>query len=249
MEHKALPLAEFKIDAGTGEFSGYGSTFGNADAGGDIVVRGAFAKAIPDFLRDGFISWSHDWGVPVAMPTKAHEDSHGLFLAGVFHSTPEAQTARTIAAERLAAGKRMGLSIGYGIEEEEASPKGRLLKVIYPLYEVGFVTVPMNREANLSAVKGEITPPELRGLDPDAGASLADAVTRFLGDADALSARFDAMTDQRAKAGRLLSAANRTRLAEIRGAIDAILVETDPAKSARSLAALVEEARFLGVPL
>lgn len=153
-ERKAFNFAEFKVDAGSGEFSGYGSIFGNLDAGGDVVVPGAFAKAIPDFLRDGFISWSHDWAMPVAMPKGAHEDQRGLFLAGKFHSTPDGQQARTIAAERAAEGLTMGLSIGYGVEEEEWGPKGRLLKVINPLYEVGLVMVPMNREAGVVAVKG-----------------------------------------------------------------------------------------------
>ncbi len=153
MERKALSLAEFKIDAGSGEFSGYGSVFGNVDGGGDIVSPGAFSKAIPAFLKDGFISWSHDWSMPVAMPTDAREDDRGLFIAGRFHSTPDGQQARTIAAERATSGLSMGLSIGYGVEEEEWGPKGRLLKVINPLYEVGLVMVPMNREANLVAVK------------------------------------------------------------------------------------------------
>lgn len=357
MEHKTVELAEFKVDASTGEFSGYGSVFNNLDAGGDIVMPGAFAKAIPDFLRDGFISWSHDWGQPVAYPTHAAEDKVGLALRGVFHSTPEAQRARTIAAERQAAGKRMGLSIGYAVEEENFGPKGRELKVINPLYEVAFVTVPMNREANLTAVKsakraiaahstetyegtwdgpanearlpseaaalrsahawvdadgdadakasykfihhtvdadgnvgganltacsagiavlnggrggahipdadragvwrhlarhlrdGDQEPPELRGLTPDAGVSLAESVARFLGDGEALTARFASMAELREKEGRVLSAANRRRLSELRDAIDVLLTETDPDKSASSLLALVEEARFLGVQI
>lgn len=153
MERKAFSLAEFKVDADSGEFSGYGSVFGNVDAGGDTVVPGAFTKAIPAFLKDGFISWSHDWSMPVAMPKAAHEDQRGLFVAGQFHSTPDGQQARTIAAERAAAGLSMGLSIGYGVEAEEWGPAGRLLKVINPLYEIGLVMVPMNREAGVVAVK------------------------------------------------------------------------------------------------
>jgi hypothetical protein len=153
IERKTVAMTEFKVDATSGEFEGYASVFGNVDAGGDTVVKGAFTKALPDFLRDGFISWSHDWGQPIAYPTTAEEDRTGLLLAGAFHSTPEAQRARTISSERLAAGKRMGLSIGYAVEEEEWGKTGRLLKVINPLFEVGFVTVPMNRDANLAAVK------------------------------------------------------------------------------------------------
>jgi HK97 family phage prohead protease len=253
LEHKSVELADLKIDSRSGEFSGYASIFGNIDGGGDIVVPGAFKKSLPAFLQDGFISWSHDWAEPIAMPTKAYEDKVGLVLAGTFHSTPEAQRARTISAERLAAGKRMGLSIGYGVEEEEFSPKGRLLKVINPLYEVGFVTVPMNREANLSAVKaangGNAGTVELRDLALDSGTSLAESVARFLGDGEALLKQFQAMADLRQKEGRTLSTANRRRLAELRDAIDGILAETDPDKSANSVLAVLERARSLGMTL
>lgn len=96
---------------------------------------------------------------------------------------------------------------------------------------------------------GDREPPELRSLIPDAGVSLADSVARFLGDGEALALRFAAMADARAKEGRVLSAANRQRLAEIREQIDAILAETDPDKSARAVLVLLEEARFLGVPI
>jgi len=171
MEHKAFPLAAFKVDASSGEFSGYASVFGNEDAGGDIVEPGAFTKAIPAFLRDGFISWSHDWATPIALPTDAREDERGLLLSGRFHSTPTAQEARTIAAERAAAGKRTGLSVGYGVEDWTVDKQGRRrLKVINPLYEVGFVMVPMNREANLAAVKAAKAAIAPHSTATDAGA-------------------------------------------------------------------------------
>jgi len=356
MERKTVDFAELKVDAASGEFEGYASVFGNLDAGGDIIERGAFKKAIPAFLRDGFFSWSHDWAEPIGMPRQAREDDHGLWIAGEFHSTPEGQRARTIAYERRRAGKRTGLSIGYGVEDQEISSDGiRHLKTINPLYEVGFVMVPMNREANLAAVKAakaaitphststyggawdgpanearlpssraalraahawadpdgdpetkatykfihhtvsengdvgaasttaasagiavlnggrggadipdadregvwrhlaghlrdaDLEPPELRGVMPDAGISLAESVARFLGDGEALSARLSQMAALRQKEGRVLSAANRRRLAELRDSIEQILADTDPDKSFDAVAALLEEAVFLGV--
>jgi hypothetical protein len=101
-------------------------------------------------------------------------------------------------------------------------------------------------------------PPELSELALDAGASLADALARFLGDGTVLGARLRAMADQRAKEGRVLSAANRERIASLRSALaavmadlDALLAETEPPKArlAREAAALAELARFYGVPL
>jgi Escherichia/Staphylococcus phage prohead protease len=255
MEHKAVPYAEFKVDS-SGEFSGYASIFGTVDRGKDIVVKGAYDKALPAFLKDGFISWSHDWGNPIAMPTEAYEDDKGLFLAGRFHSTPSAQEARTIASERAIAGKRTGLSIGYDVEDFSFDRKGnRLLKIINPLFEVGFVMAPMHREANLAAVKaadGDTSDPSLEAKDMDA------TVARILGDSASVVTEYRKRIDLRLKEGRFLSTANRQRLADIREALDKILAETDRIAADDSgkggvpppaVLAVLERARFLGIEL
>jgi Escherichia/Staphylococcus phage prohead protease len=260
MEHKAVPFAEFKVDATSGEFSGYASIFGTVDRGGDIVIAGAYKKALPAFLKDGFISWSHDWGNPIAMPIEAHEDDKGLFLAGRFHSTPTAQEARTIATERASAGKRTGLSIGYGLEDYSFDRKGnRLLKIINPLFEVGFVMAPMHREANLAAVKAADGEVELNGLSPDAGDSMEATVARILGDGDSVVREFRKRLDLRLKEGRTLSAANRQRIADIREALDKILADNDRVAEAVAdetgkgtpldVQIVLERARLLGIRL
>src|SRR4051812_19760849 len=247
IERKTFNLAEFKIDAGAGSFEGYASIFGNVDDGGDVVMPGAFTKAIPDFLRDGFLSWSHDWTMPVAMPTMAREDTQGLYIAGEFHSTAAAQDARTIAAERVAKGLRMGLSIGYGIEDSAMAGNTRQLKTLYPLYETGLVLVPMNREANMTTVKGLADT-----------ASLPASVGRILDDLPGIVTRLSGMADQRVKDGRVLSASNRALIRELLDTISAAsgplgdlldATEPDKGKAVLQIAALLEEARFLGVPV
>jgi HK97 family phage prohead protease len=149
--------AGFKLLAdedGPGGFEGYASTFGNKDRAGEIVVKGAFQKSLDRFKSDGFIAIGHDWGgLPVATVTEAYEDEKGLFIKGEFHSTKEAQDARTVMQERLARGKSVGLSIGYEVKDAEQTAKGRLLKEI-ELYETSIVTVPCNPEANATEAKG-----------------------------------------------------------------------------------------------
>jgi HK97 family phage prohead protease len=151
---KTFVFEKASIDA-AGTFDGYGAIFNNLDDGGDIIKPGFFADVLDDFLREGFMSWGHDWLVPCAMPTKASEDEVGLAIAGRFHSDPESQRYRTIAAERLANGQTMGLSIGYEIAPGGArqTSQGRLLLKASRLFEVGFVMVPMNREAGATDVK------------------------------------------------------------------------------------------------
>lgn len=138
---------------GPGSFEGYASTFGNKDYAGEIVVKGAFVKCLDRFKADGFIAVGHDWeGLPVATVTEAKEDSVGLWVKGEFHSTPEAQSARTVMKERLDRGKSVGLSIGYEVKDAEMTAKGRLLKEL-ELFEFSIVTVPCNPLAGATGAK------------------------------------------------------------------------------------------------
>lgn len=151
---KTFVLTKAAIDA-AGTLTGYGAMFGNRDDGGDIIVKGFFAGVLDDFLREGFISWGHDWNVPCAMPTKAVEDDYGLAIEATFHSDPESQRYRTIAAERLANGHTMGLSIGYEIAAGGArqTTGARYLTKAERLFEVALAMVPMNRAAGATDVK------------------------------------------------------------------------------------------------
>lgn len=148
---------ELKLyDEGSGSFSGYASTFGNLDRANEIVCKGAFAKTLEEFKASGFVAVGHDWGaLPVATIKDAREDDRGLFIVAEFHSTPEAQQARTVVKERLERGKSCGLSIGYTVDRDERGEKGeRLLKEL-TLFEASLVTVPCNPQANATGVKGE----------------------------------------------------------------------------------------------
>jgi HK97 family phage prohead protease len=153
LERKIVLLKDAKV-SDTGLLEGYGAVYGNVDDGGDEILAGALAPALPGFLKSGFVSWGHDWTVPVAMPKSATEDEHGTYIAAQFHSTPTAQEKRTITRERLENGLSMGLSIGYGDIEAKRLPDRRQISSINKLYEVGLVMVPMNAEAGVANVKG-----------------------------------------------------------------------------------------------
>ena len=115
-ERKFIDLKDLKMsDAGTGSVEGYRSVFGELDEGGDIVVKGAFADCMNEYLASGFSAHSHDWKFTEAVgyPVEAREDDYGWWVKSEFHSTQTAQDARTIASERKAAGKQVGFSFGY----------------------------------------------------------------------------------------------------------------------------------------
>lgn len=205
MELERKQFAEVKFSGmdgtGAGEFSGYASVAGVLDSGGDIVEHGAFLADLPDFLEHGFIGLGHNWeGLAIGTVADAHEDEHGLFLKGEYHTTAEAQQARQVAVERMQRGKSVGLSIGFKINANGASMDDeghRHLKSV-KLYEVSQVNVPMLRPAGIASVKS--------------GTPFSEHGERVLLDLADYVARAQDRLELSAKEGRQLSAANRQKL-------------------------------------
>jgi Escherichia/Staphylococcus phage prohead protease len=161
LQHKECLDAEFKIldDDPMGSFSGYASIFGNTDRQNEVVVKGAFASTLPAFLKDGFGALNHEWSaLPIATISEAREDDRGLWVKGQFHSTTDAQTARTVVRERLERGKSVGMSIGYKVKDDEFKDGARFLKDL-DLFEISLVSVPANAEALVVGIKSDPPPP------------------------------------------------------------------------------------------
>lgn len=123
------------------EFSGYGSVFGNEDLGGDVIMRGAFAKSLKakkEQLPQMF--WAHD---PSRVPGKwleMSEDKHGLAVKGVLADTPLGNEIHTLLKMEAV----RGLSIGFVTKQQEFEEDGtRLIKEV-DLWEVSIVSLPMN---------------------------------------------------------------------------------------------------------
>ena len=53
-------------------FEGYGSTFGNVDRGGDVVVQGAFKQSL--MKQKPVMLWQHDRGEPIGVFAEIYED-------------------------------------------------------------------------------------------------------------------------------------------------------------------------------
>lgn len=143
-----------KVSADGGQFSGYASTFGNVDAGGDRVLAGAFLATLPTFQRRGLVTLNHDLSRIVGYPLAIAEDTRGLFLVGATHDTPAGQEARSIMVERQAAGLvPFGLSIGYRAIRSRPAPGGVRELVEVELYEIELTPLPMNAQATVGAAK------------------------------------------------------------------------------------------------
>jgi HK97 family phage prohead protease len=186
MERKFTSLKDLKVlDDGPGTIEGYRSVFGVIDEGGDIVVKGAFAETLSDYLHSGFTAQAHDWDFKeaVGFPVDSYEDDHGWFVKSQFHSTPDAQAIRTKAKERMDAGKQVSFSFGYApkkytyieakdyekelpnfikpellpamLKKAQEFNRIRVLKAVEAI-EDSIVTAPMNKRAAATGVKSEI---------------------------------------------------------------------------------------------
>lgn len=263
MLRKVLEQAQLKISQdGTGSVEGYASTFQNWDRVGERPVKGAFLASLPGFLKDGFIAYSHQWGMlPVATVKDAYEDHHGLWFAADFHSTQFAQDVRTTVMERIERGKSVMTSIGYEPPEVEAvdapelpGGRGLLLKTI-PLLEISIVPVPANPAALVGDAKD--------ATSLLAGLTLADSSDLALAAVRTYTTRVGELRDLRAKEGRVLSSANRGKLETLHGSLADVLklietlladsapksAPTDDLIQAEYLRFLTLQARALGVPI
>jgi HK97 family phage prohead protease len=229
MLKKICEAAEFKLlDEGSGSFSGYGSTFLNADRVGDVIAKGAFRKSLTAFVENGCVPVGHQWDeLPVATISEAYEDAKGLFVKADFHSTPEAQAARTVVRERLERGKSVGLSIGFEIKDSERTKEGRVLKEI-ELLELSIVTIPCNPMAQATEAKSaEDAEPQVSEAPP-AGVSLADAYDAALAAVADVIDRTTQVKDLRDQEGRRLSEERRAQLAALIAKAQALHEATRP---------------------
>lgn len=139
-----------------GFLEGYASVKNEVDSYGDVVLDGAYVN-LGEFVREGFVSFGHDHaGMPIGYVESAREDSRGLFVSMRFHGTALAREAWKVAAERMEAGRTVGLSIGYlpvkWRYEERDGRRVRLLEAL-ELKEFSLVTMPAARSATATGVK------------------------------------------------------------------------------------------------
>jgi Escherichia/Staphylococcus phage prohead protease len=154
-EIKSFP---FKIDqvGETGEFTGYASTFGDVDLGGDVVEKGSFKKTLQENQGRIPILDHHDPTRQIGWNLEAREDDRGLLVKGLLDlNVRTARERHSLMKMAQQVGGRTGLSIGFRAIKEEPDPKNpviRRLKEIQ-LFEYSVVTFPMNTQAAVTTIK------------------------------------------------------------------------------------------------
>jgi len=192
MQHLDIGLIELKLapsedGAETMSFEGYGAVFGNLDAYGDVIQKGAFAATLRDAKKTGqwpaMLMQHGGWGMgaddmtPVGIWTSMEEDDTGLKVTGKLADTARGREAYGL-LKMTPRPAITGLSIGYiakeysiGTKPEE--PRRTLKKV--ELLEVSLVTFPANGKARVQSVKSDLSIREAEKALRDVGFSQREA--------------------------------------------------------------------------
>jgi HK97 family phage prohead protease len=167
----------------TGGFRGYAARFLNIDRQGDIILPGAFTKALPAFMDDGGLvlaDHSNTTGAVIGTLIDAAEDNNGLIVDVQFSATKSGQEVRQLMAERAL--RKMSISFfgksmnynqkqieevwstyGYkpsDMQRKNAARGAKVITDVSEILEVSVVPIPANADASILAVKSFDEPTE-----------------------------------------------------------------------------------------
>jgi len=149
MSAAAEERGEAPLEAGV-RFAGYAALFDREDRGGDIIRRGAFARAIAGWRgRRVPLLWQHRPDRPIGVIESLAEDGRGLRVIGRVRA--DADGAGAEAARLLKAGRVNGLSFGYRVARADGIGP-RVLKDL-DLIEVSVVSFPMQPGARVHRIE------------------------------------------------------------------------------------------------
>lgn len=167
--HTNLEVKEINTE---GKIIGYASIYGNVDAGGDIMMPGAFSGSLEKMRVKGYkpkMLWQHDPAQPIGVWEAMREDEKGLLIQGRILGNIRTGAE---AIELLKAGAIDGLSVGYRALEDEfiSNEKGMIRQIkSAELWETSLVTFPMNEEARVTDVKQLQSPRDVERILREAG--------------------------------------------------------------------------------
>jgi HK97 family phage prohead protease len=121
--------------------AGYAALFGVADAAGDRIRPGAFARALAE-AGELPLLWQHDSRRRIGAVERIAEDGRGLRVIARIDNA-ESRAARLLRARAVS-----GLSFGYRARGYRRVPRGRVLEDI-DLFEVSLVTWPLQHGARV----------------------------------------------------------------------------------------------------
>lgn len=213
------------------------STLNVIDKDGDVTLPGAFSEE-----RVNIAAWGHNWGdLPSGDGVIKEQGEEAIFEGAFYLGTPQGDATYQTLKQRYERGFTQEWSYGFSVEESDFGTfQGKDVRFLKKLkvYEVSPVLVGAGEGTRTLGMKGLTFSDQI----DQAQAAWPDLVERC-----------KELASLRAKEGRVLSAANRTRIASLVETVRTSLVEldelldaTDPQKSQRLIdAAFLDYQEFL----
>lgn len=132
-----------------GSFAGYAAVFNNVDLVGEIIEKGAFAKALRG-KKTLPLLWNHDQSDVIGSVKKAKEDDNGLWVEGKLNL---ALAKGLEVYSMLKNGDVEGMSIGYLIKKRDTDAKGITHLRELMIFEASITAIPANPMASVVHVK------------------------------------------------------------------------------------------------
>ncbi|RXT63051.1 HK97 family phage prohead protease [Pseudomonas syringae] len=205
----AFEQAEIKFAGGgsQGVFEGYASVFNKVDADGDIILPGAFAKALTGQSRAVAMFFNHQRNeIPVGKWLHLEEDSKGLLARGeLTPGNPQSEALKSA----MQHGTVNGLSVGFlaGAGDFDRISTGMAFKSMKRLREISICTEPANEDASISSLKSMDAIESIR----DAEHWLRDSAGLSKSEAQALIARIKSAVRSDSEGGEITAILDRIK--------------------------------------
>jgi HK97 family phage prohead protease len=144
---------KFSSDGKVGVFEGYASVFDVIDSDGDIILPGAYKKALATQSRQVGMFFNHQtWELPVGKWQNLEEDSKGLIVIGEL--TPGLSVSNDLRAA-MEHKTVEGMSVGFTVTKDDYAliDTGRAFKNVQALREISICTFPANEQATIESMK------------------------------------------------------------------------------------------------
>lgn len=246
IQHRQFDLRMDDAVESKGGLKGTALAYGKLDSYNTVFAPGSATAALPDFVANGSFLAAHDADdLAIGYIRSAVDTGTGVEVEVDYHTTGDAQDARTVAMERLAAGKKVGLSIGFTIGDYVECQNGDallemaasmnmdlnqfdvenirkcqrecyLLVRLAKIFEVSQVNFPAVPDSEASAVRHDF------GSTP-AGRSMADEIDFARDAVDAATKRATEVFELRSSDNKTLGKTSIEKLQGLREALDQLI--------------------------
>ena len=246
IQHRQFDLRMDDAVESKGGLKGTALAYGKLDSYNTVFAPASATAALPDFVANGSFLAAHDADdLAIGYIRSAVDTGTGVEVEVDYHTTGDAQDARTVAMERLAAGKKVGLSIGFTIGDYVECQNGDallemaatmnmdlnqfdvenirkcqrecyLLVRLAKIFEVSQVNFPAVPDSEATAVRQDF------GSTP-AGRSMADEIDFARDAVDAATKRATEVYELRSSDNKTLGKVSIEKLYALREALDQLI--------------------------